>query len=91
MVHPVKTLRRLKWYILLIASGCETSPRSSRGSAENVPRTLQKPAEIPPYACREPSKHQPRTTRMNPMQSCLSHCDFFERPSFSDKRFHEIA
>ena len=33
----------------LIASGREISPRSCRDSAENVPRTLQEPAENPPY------------------------------------------
>ena len=28
---------------------------------------------------------------MNPKQSCLSHCDFFEWTAFSDKRFDKIA
>ena len=65
VVHPVKTLRRLKWYILSkrLGNGSEISLRSCRDSAENVPRT---------------SKNQPRTRRMNFKQSCLSHCDFFE-------------
>ena len=48
-------------------------------------------AEILPRTCREPSKNPPRTRRMNPKQSCLSHCDFFERTSSSHKRFGKIA
>ena len=48
-------------------------------------------AEILPRTCREPSKNPPRTRRMNPKQSCLSHCDFFEGTSSSDKRFDKIA
>ena len=64
----------------LIASGGEISARSCQDLAEILPRT-----------CREPSKNPPRTRRMNPKQSCLSHCDFFERTSSSHKRFGKIA
>ena len=45
----------------LIASGGEISPRSCRDSAENVPRTLQEPAENPPY---EPQTKLPFTLRL---------------------------
>ena len=45
----------------LIASGGEISPRSCRDSAENVPRTLQEPAENPPY---EPQAKLPFTLRL---------------------------
>ena len=45
----------------LIASGGEISPRSCRDSAENVPRTLQEPAENPPY---EPQAKLPFTVRL---------------------------
>ena len=44
-----------------IAIGCEISPRSCRGSAENVPRTLLEPAENPPY---EPQAKLPFTVRL---------------------------
>ena len=58
----------------------EISPRTCRSSAENLPRFR-----------RESAKNQPRTRRMNPKQSCLSQCDFFERTPFADKRFDKIA
>ena len=63
VVHPVKTLRRLKWYILSkrFGNGSEISLRSCRDSAENVPRTLQEPAENPPY---EPQTKLPFTVRL---------------------------
>ena len=63
VVHPVKTLRRLKWYILSkrLGNGSEISLRSCRDSAENVPRTLQEPAENPPY---EPQAKLPFTVRL---------------------------
>ncbi len=44
-----------------IASGGEISPRSCRDSAENVPSTLQEPAENPPY---EPQTKLPFTVRL---------------------------
>ena len=42
----------------LIVSGREISPRSCRDSTENMPRTLQEPAENPPYELR--AKTNPR-------------------------------
>ena len=82
--HPLASFR-LPWDCfeppkLLIASGSEISARSCQDLAEILPRT-----------CREPSKNPPRTRRMNPKQSCLSHCDFFKWTAFSDKRFDKIA
>ena len=47
----------------LIASGGEISPRSCRDSAENVPRTLQEPAENPQYEHRANLKFALRLPR----------------------------
>ena len=61
-------------------------------TATNVPRFRRQLAVIPPRtSSREFAKIQPRTRRMNPRQSCLSHCEFFEWTAFSDKRFDKIA
>ena len=64
---------------------------SLRTSLPAVAKFRRDLAEILPRTCREPSKNPPRTRRMNPKQSRLSHCNFFERTSFSDKRFGKIA
>ena len=76
----------------------EISPRTCRDSAENLPRFSQEFAEIRrdsaenlPRFCQEFAEIQPRTRRMNPKQTCLSHCDFFEWTAFSDKHFDKIA
>ena len=80
----------------------EIPPRTCRDSAENLPRFRRELAEIPPRTCRdsaenfprfrrESAKNQPRTRRVNPKQSCLSYCEFFEWTASSDKRFHKIA
>ena len=66
-------------------------PLQSRTSSPAEAKSCRDRAEIPPRTCREPSKNPPRTRRMNPKQSCLSHCDFFERTSSSHKRFGKIA
>ena len=55
-------------------------PRTCRDSAEKLPKFSREFAEI-----------QPRTRRMNPKQTCLSHCAFFEWTAYSDKRFDKIA
>ena len=73
-------------------------PRTCRDSAENLPRFSREFAEIRrdsaenlPRFCQEFAEIQPRTRRMNPKQTCLSHCAFFGSTSFSDKRFDKIA
>ena len=73
-------------------------PRICRDSAANLPRFSREFAEIRrdsaenlPSFCQEFAEIQPRTRRMNPKQTCLSHCDFFEWTAFSDKRFNKIA
>ena len=73
-------------------------PRTCRDSAENLPRFSREFAEIRrdsaenlPRFGQEPAEIQPRTRRMNPKQTCLSHCAFFEWTAFSDKRFDEMG
>ena len=73
-------------------------PRTCLDSAENLPRFSREFAEIRrdsaenlPRFCQEFAEIQPRTRRMNPKQSCLSHCAFFEWTALSDKRFDKIA
>ena len=73
-------------------------PRICRDSAANLPRFSREFAEIRrdsaenlPRFCQEFAEIQPRTRRMNPKQTCLSHCAFFESTAYSDKRFDKIA
>ena len=73
-------------------------PRTCRDSAENLPRFSREFAEIRrdsaenlPRFGQEFAEIQPRTRRMNPKQTCLSHCAFFEWTAYSDKRFDKIA
>ena len=73
-------------------------PRTCRDSAENLPRFSREFAEIRrdsaenlPRFGQEFAEIQPRTRRMNPKQTCLSHCAFFEWTAFSDERFDKIA
>ena len=73
-------------------------PRICRDSAANLPRFSREFAEIRrdsaeslPSFCQEFAEIQPRTRRMNPKQTCLSQCDFFEWTAYSDKRFDKIA
>ena len=73
-------------------------PRICRDSAANLPRFSREFAEIRrdsaenlPSFCQEFAEIQPRTRRINPKQTCLSHCDFFEWTAFSDKHFDKIA
>ena len=73
-------------------------PRICRDSAATLPRFSREFAEIRedsaenlPSFCQEFAEIQPRTRSMNPKQTCLSHCDFFEWTAFSDKHFDKIA
>ena len=70
---------------------CRDFDENFRELAEISPRTCRSSAENLPSFRRESAKNQPRTRRVNPKQSCLSHCAFFKWTAFSDKRFDKIA
>ena len=76
---------------LKVFRSAENLPRFRRELAEVQPRTCRSSAENLPRFSRESAKNQPRTRRMNPKQSCLSHCAFFEWTAFPDKRLYKIA
>ena len=82
MLHPVITLRKLKWYILSKHFG-----NSSGTSCQNVSETQV----VHPVETLRKFKWYIISKRVGNSTGTYWHCDFFERTSFADKRFDKIA